>query len=217
MRAMLRAAVAACLLVSACVPALAADKSGPERFLDDVQAPPAKHNRTAFYVGAVAGWGVANMEADTFQFSDATWLAGGFTGINIRIPSSPIVIGLEGDYVFTDIEATPGAVVVSRTKYLASVRARAGIAAGPAFFYLTGGPAFTEAKVDVGATGNSETLIGAALGGGVEAELTKVAFVRLEALHYIFPDKDLSCGVGCAFESRNQNTTARFAIGFKLN
>lgn len=216
MRAMLGAAVAACLMLLP-VYAGAADKSGPDKFLEEVQAPPARHNRTGFYAGALAGWGVADFQADTFQFSDAAPLAGAFAGINIRLPSSPLVVGLEGDYVWTDISATPGAIVIAKTSYLASIRARAGLAIGPALLYITGGPAFTEADVDAGGIVSKETLVGAALGGGVEAELTKVLFVRLEAIHYVFPDKDLSCGVGCAFESQNQHTTARFAVGFKLN
>lgn len=218
MRALLGAALAACLTIvmTACNPVFAADKSGPEKFLEDVQAPPAKWNRTAFYLGAVGGWGVADMQADTFQFSDAAPLAGGFAGVNIRLPSSPLVLGLEADWVWTDIQATPGAIVISKTSWLASVRPRLGLAVGPALFYATGGVAFTESKVTTEVTAK-ETMIGGVFGAGVEAELTKALFLRIEALHYVFPDKDMSCGAECIFESKNQHTTARVGLGFKLN
>lgn len=216
MRAMIRAAVAACLLLVAW-PADAADKNGPSQLFDDIQAPPAIHNRTAFYVGAVAGLDVAQFEVEGFKFSDAAWLAGGFTGINIRLPSSPFVIGIEGDYLFTDIKATPGAVVVATTHYLASVRARAGVGMGPALLYVTAGPAFTDRKFTTAVT-DKDFSVGAAMGGGVEAEVTKALFLRLEAVHYAFPDNDsTSCGASCLYTSKAQETTVRVGVGFKLN
>ena len=223
MRATFRAAVAACLLIGLIaipVVALAADTGGPvaSRIFDDIQAPPAVHNRSAFYVGVVGGMDVAQIEAATFKFSDSSWLAGGFMGLNVRLPSSPFVIGLEGDYVFTDIKASPGLLVVATTSYLASVRARAGVAVGPAFLYVTGGPAFTENKLAVPGSTDKTFLIGAALGAGVEAEVTKALFLRLEAIHYAFPDNDsTSCGPSCLYTSKDQQTTVRAAVGFKLN
>lgn len=221
MRAMIRAAVAACLLlIGLAVPVKAADTGGPvtSRIFDDIPAPPATHNRTAFYVGVVGGLDVAQLEAAGFQFADASWLAGGMAGINVRLSSSPFLIGLEGDYLLTDIKATPGVVVVGTTHYLASVRARAGVGIGPAFLYITGGPAFTENKFAVPGTTDKTFEIGAALGAGVEAELTKALFVRLEAIHYAFPDNNAtSCGPSCLYTSKDQQTTVRVGLGFKLN
>jgi outer membrane immunogenic protein len=223
MRATFRAAVAACLLISLiAVPivALAADPGpySPLPSLEDIKAPPAVHNRSGFYVGILAGGDIAQLETAGLKFSDTAWAAGGMAGLNVRLPASPFVIGLEGDYLFTDVRASPGLLVVSTTHYLASVRTRAGVAIGPAFLYLTGGVAFTQNKLAVpGATDNS-TLIGAAYGAGAEAELTKALFLRLEAIHYAFPDNDsTSCGVACLYTSKDQQTTVRGAIGFKLN
>lgn len=221
MRAMVRAALAACLIsvvILAPVAALAADTGGPAfPSMEDLQAPPAKHNRTAFYVGLTAGGDVAQFEADTYKFSDTAWLAGGFVGFNVRLPSSPFVVGMEGDYLWTDIKASPGSIVVATTHYLASVRARAGVGVGPALLYVTGGPAFTENKFSTSAT-DRQFAIGAALGAGAEAEITKALFLRLEAIHYVFPDNDsTSCGSSCLYTSKDQQTTVRFGVGFKLN
>jgi opacity protein-like surface antigen len=222
MRAMIHAAIAACLLLIAC-PADAADPgpwSPPAPFpsMEDIKAPPAVHNRSAFYVGAVAGLDVAQIEAATFKFSDAAWLAGGFVGFNVRFPASPFLIGVEGDYVFTDVKASPGMLVVATTHYLASVRARAGVGVGPALLYVTAGPAFTENKLVIPGATDKTFQIGAALGAGVEAELTKALFVRLEAIHYMFPDNDsTNCGPSCLYTSKDQQTTVRAAVGFKLN
>ncbi len=210
---------AACLLASSALPALGADTGGPIK-LDDLQAPPAKHNRSALYIGAVAGLTTAQLQAEPFEFADTSWLAGGFAGINIRVPDSPFVVGIEGDYLLTDVHGSAGngvVTVTASTNYLASVRARAGVGIGPALLYVTGGPAFTESKVAAGGPTDKETLVGAALGMGAEAELTKVLFLRLEAMHYVFPDQDLSCGLACLAESKDQQTTVRLGLGFKLN
>jgi len=226
MRAMLRAAIAACLMLVGAVVAdialaepraVAADKGGPVwTWVDDVQAPIAKHNRSAFYVVGLAGLTVADHNIEGFNMADRSWLAGGAIGGNVRFPSSGVVIGLEADYVFTDISADALSIVVSRTKWLASVRARSGLAFGPALLYVTAGPAFTETDI-VGPGVDADKLALGGVGGvGIELELTKAAFVRLEALHYIFPDKELSCGASCIFESKNQTTTARVGLGFKF-
>ncbi len=216
MRATLRAAVAACLLIFcflAVGPAVAADTGGPIPTLDDLQAPPAYHNRSAVYLGVVGGTNVAQFQADTFKFSDTAWMVGGFAGFNVRLPKSPFVIGLEGDYIYTDVSAGAGIVTIATTHYLASLRARAGVGVGPAMLYLTGGPAITTSNV----LGEKDFRLGMAFGAGVETEVTKAMFLRLEAIHYAFPDKDVSCGIACTFESKDQQTTVRFGIGFKLN
>jgi outer membrane immunogenic protein len=223
MRATFRAAVAACLIFLALVVVVGVAQAADPVFPSlpstaDLQAPPAVHNRTAFYVGLAGGMNVAQLEADAFKFSDTAWLGGGFAGMNVRFPMSPFLVGIEGDYMLTDVKASPGAIVVGTTHYLASVRGRAGVAIGPAFLYVTGGPAFTENKLTVLGTTDKNFMIGGAFGAGAEAELTKALFVRLEAIHYIFPDNDsTSCGVACLYTSKDQQTTVRAAVGFKLN
>jgi outer membrane immunogenic protein len=219
MRATFRAAVAACLLIFCFLAvgvALAADTGGPIPTLDDLQAPPAVHNRTAAYVGLTAGANIAQFEADGFKFADTAWMVGGFAGFNVRLPRSPFVVGLEADYIFTDVSAGQSSFVVAREHYLASARARLGVGVGPALLYVTGGPAFTESKITTAVT-DKNFMIGAALGAGVEAELTKTMFLRLEAIHYIFPDQDTSCGLACTFQSKDQQSTVRMGVGFKLN
>jgi outer membrane immunogenic protein len=217
MRGLKGAALAACVMLFANV-AAAADLGGPAPVgADGIPA----HFRSGAYVGLVGGYDIAQAQADTFKFSDAAFMGGAFVGFQTRV--NGVVIGLEADYLLTDIQATTGmgsVTINAKTNYLASVRARLGVTAGPALLYVTAGPAFTEHKVN--ATDGSMTiaskdfLVGGVFGAGVEMELTRTLFVRLEALHYIFPDKTVGNGVDF-FNSKDQQTTARIGLGFRLN
>jgi outer membrane immunogenic protein len=167
-------------------------------------------HRTGPYVGIVGGANIAQFEVAGFDFDDKAWIGGAMAGFNVR--TQGLVLGLEGDFLLTDIKADLAAgTVVASTKYLATVRGRVGVPIGPALLYATAGVAFTEDKIVAGSTTN-EFKVGWAAGAGIEAELSRSLFVRLEALHYAFPERDVS-----AFEAKDQQTTARVAIGFKLN
>jgi outer membrane immunogenic protein len=228
MRAMIRAAVAACLClvsVTACQPVLAADTGGPiATFLDDVQAPAVKHQRSAAYFMILGGLDTANLQAgsgpEAFKFSDQAWLGAIAGGFNIRVPNSPLVFGVELDYALTNVKGTVSPEIVAlqaSTKYLASLRARVGVAAGPALFYVTGGPAITESKITAESITTKETLYGWSAGVGSEVEFGKVLTLRLEYLRYGFPDMNAGCGVDCLFEAKNKTDVVRAGIGFKLN
>jgi len=178
-------------------------------------------NRSGPYIGLVGGYNAAEMKAEDFKFSDGKLFAGGLAGFNQRLPNA--VIGVEADYLFIDVKAsrTEESVTVTATSnYLASVRARVGVPLGPMLLFVTAGPAFTNQKLfatdgEEQAGGEKKMLVGAALGGGVEAELTKALFVRVEGLHYIFPDKSVPLGEDTVRTS-NQQTLFRAALGFKF-
>jgi opacity protein-like surface antigen len=215
MRVLLGAALAACLLI---ISTVAANATDPNWLLPSPSKPGEAwvHNRTASYVGVVGGYNAAALQADDFKFGETAWLGGAFAGVNVRV-NEGLMLGLEADYVLTDIKAstTDGEVhVIAKTKYLASLRARAGLPAGPALLYVTAGPAITEQSVAIPEVGlaASELKVGLVAGAGVDMSLTKNLFVRLEGLHYVFPDKDIGF-----LESKDQQTTLRLGVGFKLN
>jgi opacity protein-like surface antigen len=121
-------------------------------------------------------------------------------GYNWQAAGSSFVYGVEGDLGFAE-----------DAKYLASLRARLGIASGQALFYLTGGLAVaefegtgfdlyakanqeSEAKIlggydrmKVGSSGGDmET--GFVLGGGVEVKVAPQWSLGVEGLYYVFND-----------------------------
>lgn len=183
---------------------------------------PTPWNRTGLYVGVVGGYDLAEMKADTFKLSEGSLFAGPFAGFNVRVNPN-LVAGIEADYMFMNVKAsrTDESVTVTATSnYLASVRGRLGVPIGPALAYGTAGIAMTEHKLS--ATDGEELVkdkevqFGGVFGGGIEGELTKTLFVRVEGLHYWFPDKTMAFD-GDAFKSGQHQTVVRVGVGFKLN
>jgi outer membrane immunogenic protein len=87
------------------------------------------------------------------------------------------VLGIEGDVNFVD-----------DIEYLASLRARIGLAAGPTLFYATGGGAILGFEDDLG--GDDDELTGYVVGLGVEHKLRDNVSVGLEGLYYSFDEDD---------------------------
>jgi len=216
MRAKLLGAVLAALIIPT---AMAADVGKQGKIIS--ASPPAaaediKWNRTGAYVGLLAGYDVSILKTEGIDFANGKLMAGGFVGYNYRLAG--FIVGIEGDWIFTNISASSSSEELSlkaSTDHLISIRVRAGIPLGPALLYVTAGPAWQHAKLTVNETTAREWHLGAAMGGGIEVELTRSLFVRAEALHYIFPAN--GAPLASFFESENQHTTVRLGLGFKLN
>jgi len=179
-------------------------------------------NRSGLYAGVLGAYNSAELKAEEFKFSDGHLAAGGFGGFNYRTPGGPVV-GIEADYMFLDVKASrtvESVTVTASANYLASVRARLGAPIGPAMIYVTGGVAFTNQKLfatdgETSAGSKQDMLFGGVIGAGIEAELTKSLFVRVEALHYVFPDKNMPLDE-TVLQTSNRQTLARAAFGFKF-
>lgn len=213
MRNSVRAALAALMTCAAALVVLAvvARADTPPRTIAAV-AP-------QFYVVALAGMNSADLETAGIDFGSNQLMGGAAVGFNLAMPGQGVVLGIEGDFLLTDIEAgiSPTLVSISAsTNYLASVRGRLGLPAGPALLYVTGGVAFTDHEFKAPGVSLDKDLVGGVIGAGIEAELGRTLFVRIEGLHYLFPDQDVSLG-GTVFDSQNQQTTVRIGIGIKLN
>jgi outer membrane immunogenic protein len=200
--------------------ALAADKGQPN-FLD----PPKETsdygwNRSTGYVGAAGGYDVLVLDAEDLKLGDGKLIGCAFAGYNYRAMPR-LIVGIEGDYCLTNIAASATdeeVTVKASTDFLASIRGRVGIPFGPALLFLTGGAAFTEQKVSVSdGPSDSEFLTGLVAGGGIEAELTQNLFVKLEALHYMFPDKAINLVEMEDVKLGKEHTVVRVGVGFKLN
>jgi outer membrane immunogenic protein len=176
-------------------------------------------NRTGLYVGLIGAYDVSVLEVDGIDFGSGKLMAGAVAGFNWRLPNTNFVLGIEGDWIFTGVSASSSTEEVSlkaSTDHLLTLRARAGVALGPALLYLTGGPAWKNAKfTDLVEDATDRTWqLGWAFGGGAEVELTRAFAVRIEALHYVFPED----GAPLSFlDSEDQRTAVRAGFVFKLN
>lgn len=159
-------------------------------------------------IGTLAGTAARN----------TSWLAGGQVGYNWQVNS--FVLGVEADASGTGLRMTGGAtntrfpgttasqtVTLATTTdidWMASLRARLGLAAGRALFYVTGGAAVADIDVNnvltvvngpaiflpVGAfgstTSSSVTRLGWTLGGGIEWAFADAWSVAAEYRHSDF-------------------------------
>lgn len=176
---------------------------------------PVKWNRTGAYVVGILGYDVLKTDLEGLNFADGQIIGGGAIGYNWRLQG--VVLGVEADWMFTGISAGLGddVFIKASTEHLVTLRGRAGLPAGPALLYLTAGPAWQQVKLTVGDISERTWQLGAAFGGGIEVELTRSLAVRVEGLHYIFPDD--GAPLGEILDSENQHTTARAGVIFKLN
>lgn len=129
-----------------------------------------------FYFGANAGALFVEGEDDGGDDEDDTFFVGGVhVGYNWQ-KASNLVFGIEGDVNFLE-----------DVDYLASLRARIGLAAGPTLFYATGGGALLGFE-DL--DGDDDELAGWVAGLGVEHKLRENVSVGLEGLYYAFDEDD---------------------------
>lgn len=174
------------------------------------------------YAGLTAGYSSTVFEAEDVDLGAHGLFGGAYAGFGFY--TGGVYLGLEGDAMLTDIKAKfseADVTVTSKSDYLASIRARVGLPLGPALAYVTAGPAFTNTKITgsdgIDGASKSETLIGVAVGGGLETNLTNTIMVRIEGLHYAFPDEGFKFGDLGKADIGQQETVIRVGVGFRLN
>jgi outer membrane immunogenic protein len=194
------------LLASAAVAALAtgaqaADLAAPRAPVAAAVVAPA-FSWTGFYVGGHLGYGWAQARYNDFvnpanNFSiNANGIFGGVqAGYNWQINN--FVLGLEADIAAGGLRRTfdlgGGDTYRASVPLLSTVRARAGLAADRALFYVTGGLGIAtfQDRWDIGGviTSFSSTRAGYALGAGVEYAFTPNWTAKVEYMYYGFGDR----------------------------
>lgn len=141
--------------------------------------------------------------------SDYAFLGGLQLGYNFQ--SGSFVYGLEGDISFAE-----------DLDYLASVRARFGIASGSTLVYATAGAAFIDGsrEVTVGGTPGRvgiDSEVGYVVGGGIEIALDESTVLGGEALYYDFDADDITPVGFTSYSNDLDQFVARVRLSFKLS
>lgn len=169
-----------------------------------------------FYAGVNGGYGWGEFDAGAIDSDDLEgWLGGAQIGYNWALGG--MVVGLEGDYQFSDIkwdETVAGADVDAGLEHFGTVRARVGVDMGAFMPYLTAGVAFGELAYDVEIPGaptisDSEYGWGLAAGAGVEAMITDNLSIRGEYLYVGFSDVEVG-----GFDVDSDIHTVRAGLNF---
>ena len=190
--------------------ALLAALGGQAQAADAADMGAAPYDWSGFYLGAHVGYGDASFGgciecgADSIASGSALDLngvvGGGHAGYNFQ--SGAVVFGLEADATFLNFEdlgltGSDDEFFNGSVDYLASIRARLGVAMDRTLIYATAGAAFQNAELfscrDTDCPPGGDTAkfndLGIVLGGGAEYAATDLISVRAEGLYYIFNDK----------------------------
>ena len=163
------------LAITAMVPAaMAADLPAYEAPAPVVAVP--SFTWTGPYIGVQAGysWGsAARANKDGF-------LVGGYAGYNVQLDNSPVVLGIETDFNYADIDGRHGRARVD-SDWNGATRARVGYAFDRFLVYAAGGVAYADRNLRIRGSGSdSKTALGWTVGGGVEYAATDDVAVRAE-------------------------------------
>ncbi len=179
---------------------------------------------TGLYAGVHGGGGFGSLGSSVLVDSDVSTsggLIGGHLGYNIQMGA--FVAGLEVDGGWAGIsgdQTFTAAALSSNIGWLSSTRGRVGYAWGNWLVYATGGLALAGQEVTASSLGASakfsDTLVGYAVGGGVEMKLSQHVSARLEALHYGFGDTSFQAPQGM-LRIDPDVTTVRAGLTFHWN
>ena len=136
-----------------------------------------------FYAGANAGYGWGEFD-DAATTDIEGWLGGAQVGYNAAFGG--VVVGIEGDYQFSDIKEDDLGI-----NHFGTVRGRIGPDLGGFLPYITGGIAFGELDNDID---DAEYGWGWAAGAGVEAMVMDNLSVKGEYLYTSFNEVEFDSG-----------------------
>ena len=180
----------------------------------------AAYSWTGFYLGVHAGygWGERDFDLDDnpgfnddfpFEYDLDGFVGGAQIGANYQW--NWLVVGIEGDVSWAPMDEeisydlgfgglNEDISAEAELNWIASVRARAGLALDRFMIYGTGGWAFADVDVDVDMRDScgfcndddgNESYNGWVLGAGIEAMVTQHITARIEYLHYDFGSEDV--------------------------
>jgi outer membrane immunogenic protein len=197
-----------------------------------VVVPPAA-SWAGFYIGVHAGaaWHQAHVNTlDNYGAGPTTtgtgFIGGGQIGYNWQ--SGNFVFGLEADGSWLNAKAGQGTVPgfygsSHKVEWLATGRARFGLAVGNTMAYTTGGVAFGEVKNKFsldpspfgGTKSESKTRIGWAVGGGVEHMWSRNVTIALEGLFVDLGRSTVNTTNGKSSKFSNQLVIGRAKLNYK--
>ncbi len=188
------ASLAAVAAFAALTPAaFAADMPVAQAPVEAMVAEQASFDWTGFYVGAFGGYGFGEAETTLDGSADIEGpLAGGTVGYNHQM--GQFVVGLEADGAWSGIDNEDDSLAFDTSiDWLSTVRGRVGFALDSFLIYGTGGAAIGEVTYDAGGGvgEESDTRVGWAAGGGVEAALTDNISVKGEYLYVDLGEEEI--------------------------
>jgi len=212
---MYRYVSAAALAVAtlAAAPAFAADLPAYEP-APAVAAPVPSFTWSGPYLGVHAGYNWGDTNAGRIKPKGA--VVGGFLGYNVQFDNSPVVVGVETDFNWSDADDKAGGVKVDQ-RWNGATRARVGYAFDRFLVYGAGGVAYADTRVRAAGFGkDSKTNVGWTVGGGAEYAVTDNVSARAEYRYTDYGSDRYNLG-GVSGKVSQDEQRVMGGVAFKFN
>ncbi len=189
--------------------------------------------------GPFSGASAWNAAGDRISPDDSGLTGGARAGCDLSVGSNAFVVGVVGDFAFTNIAGSAASSLSADTRasfdvnWTGTLRARAGAVHQGALFYLTGGGALADTSISAvdASTAPSPGLmsvtdggvrVGWAIGGGVEWQVAPRMTFGIEYLHMQFPGLEASgqssniIGAFPRFKGDPSVDVVRFSLNWRL-
>lgn len=202
--------------------------------VEDVVVVDTAYNWSGVYVGAQIGygWGDSDLtfgDGPAFSNPESDGVLGGaYLGYNAQL-SNNVVVGVEGDFAFADLQGSGGVFesvgqsIEVDVNWTAAIRARLGYAVGRFLPYVAGGVAFADVEHEgflspgEGLGSDSQTYTGWTLGVGAEYAFTDALIVRAEYRYTDFGEEDYAARPFFDPHSMDLETNdVRFGVAYKF-
>ncbi|GLK67810.1 outer membrane protein [Hansschlegelia plantiphila] len=176
---------------------------------------PAAFTWTGPYVGIQGGhsWGRAS------KARPDGWLIGGYLGYNYQVEGSPVVVGIETDINWADIDDKRGSPRGGTTKvssdWNGATRARLGYAFDRFLVYGAAGVAYSDREIKRPGGKDSKTAVGWTVGGGVEYAATDNIAIRAEYRYNDYGKDKFS--LGNSVKSSYTDQRAMVGVAYKFD
>lgn len=186
---------------------------------------PVSMDWSGLYAGAHLGASLGTIDVSGIGSADASIaeFSGGLqAGYNFH--SGKLVGGLEIDATWLGSDGDTTRIgarsLTTSSDWLSSARLRLGYASGDWLYYATAGVALGDVTLETTGGGftdsSSETMVGYAIGGGLEYKLTESMSARVEAIYYGFGDEQVDTSLGRA-DVDASITTVRAGLTYRFN
>lgn len=211
------------IVAALAAPAAAADLPQPvETPIYQDTVPQARYDWTGIYFGGLIGWQWSNFDNSTAGVgsfdTNANGVNGGVVaGYNYQFNPN-FVLGIEGDFTFSDIDKQTLAGVTpfnTSSDWNSNIRARAGWVFDRYMFYGAGGLAIADISATAAGVEDSTTKAGWTVGAGVEGLVTQNVTARLEYLYQDFGSETFTLA-GTPYKTELNNNIVRFGMSYKF-
>jgi len=202
----MKTVLSAALAVMLCTAAHAADyKPGP-------------------YAGVTIGYAAGSLTNNSGDLTTSGAPVSGIVGYTHslgEIGGLHPVIGIEGEATWANVKGSQtdrGFELQASTDYTLALKARAGIAIGPALIYALAGPAWAHSKLEIIGLKDSHLGLGVMAGGGVDVQITHTLAIRIEGVRtFAAGSTDWRLGNAAPIRLDSGETTIRAGLVFSLN